>query len=122
MTRFGYFASLEEFSPAECLEQVVTAEDAGFDSIWVNDHFHPWLDHLADESPANGGNCWSWMPAALERTSDVEVGSRVTAMLNRYHPANVAHRLATLLELYPDRVFLGVGTGEALNETPLGNP
>ncbi|MFH5800714.1 TIGR03557 family F420-dependent LLM class oxidoreductase [Haladaptatus sp. CMAA 1911] len=122
MTRFGFFASLEEFSPEECLDQVVTAEAAGFDSVWVNDHFHPWFDHLADGSPANGGNCWSWLPAALERTSDIEIGTGVTAMLNRYHPANVAHRLATLLELYPDRVFLGIGTGEALNETPLGNP
>ena len=122
MARFGYFASLEEFSPAECLEQVELAEDAGFDSVWVNDHFHPWFDHHEDGSPANGGNCWSWMPAALERTSDVEIGTGVTAIVNRYHPANVAHQLATLAELYPDRVFLGLGTGEALNESPLGNP
>ena len=122
MTRFGFFASLEEFSPAECLEQVVLAESSGFDSVWVNDHFHPWFDRLADGSSANGGNCWSWMPAALERTDRVEIGTGVTAVLHRYHPANVAHRLATLLELYPDRVFLGLGTGEALNESPLGNP
>jgi coenzyme F420-dependent glucose-6-phosphate dehydrogenase len=122
MASFGYFASLEEFSPAACLDQVELAEAAGFDSVWVNDHFHPWFDHLADGSPAHGGNCWSWMPVALERTSGIEVGTGVTAILNRYHPANVAHRLATLLELYPDRVFLGLGTGEALNESPLGNP
>ena len=121
MTRFGYFASLEEFSPAECLEQVELAEATGFDSVWVNDHFHPWFDHFEDGTKANGGNCWSWMPAALERTSEIEIGTGVTAVLNRYHPANVAHQLATLLELYPDRVFLGLGTGEALNESPLGN-
>jgi coenzyme F420-dependent glucose-6-phosphate dehydrogenase len=122
MARFGFFASLEEFSPAECLEQVVLAESAGFDTVWVNDHFHPWFDHTADGESANGGNCWEWMPAALERTDDVEIGTGVTAILNRYHPANVAHRLATLCELYPGRVFLGLGTGEALNESPLGNP
>ncbi|RRJ29861.1 TIGR03557 family F420-dependent LLM class oxidoreductase [Halocatena pleomorpha] len=122
MTRFGYFASLEEFSPTECLEQAVLAEQTGFDSVWVNDHFHPWFDHHSDGTPANGGNCWSWLPAALERTEEIEIGTGVTAILNRYHPANVAHRLATLLELAPDRVFLGIGTGEALNERPLGNP
>jgi coenzyme F420-dependent glucose-6-phosphate dehydrogenase len=120
MVEFGYFASLEEFSPAACLEQVERAERAGFDSAWVNDHFHPWFDRLGDGSPAHGGNCWEWLPAALERTDDIRMGTGVTAVINRYHPANVAHRLATLAELYPDRVFLGLGTGEALNESPLG--
>jgi coenzyme F420-dependent glucose-6-phosphate dehydrogenase len=62
------------------------------------------------------------MPAALERTEDVTVGTGVSAMIHRYHPGNVAHRLATLAELYPDRVFLGLGSGEALNESPLGLP
>ncbi|WP_436910488.1 TIGR03557 family F420-dependent LLM class oxidoreductase [Halosimplex marinum] len=121
MVEFGYFASLEEFSPADCLEQVERAERAGFDSAWVNDHFHPWFDRLGDGSPAHGGNCWEWLPAALERTDDIRMGTGVTAVINRYHPANVAHRLATLAELYPDRVFLGLGTGEALNESPLGH-
>ncbi|WP_436924333.1 TIGR03557 family F420-dependent LLM class oxidoreductase [Halosimplex amylolyticum] len=120
MVEFGYFASLEEFSPASCLDQVERAERAGFDSAWVNDHFHPWFDRLADGSPANGGNCWEWLPAALERTDEIRIGTGVTSVINRYHPANVAHRLATLAELYPDRVFLGLGTGEALNESPLG--
>lgn len=60
------------------------------------------------------------MPAALERTDDIRVGTGVSAMIKRYHPGNVAHQLATLEELYPDRVFLGLGTGEALNERPLG--
>jgi len=121
MVTFGYFASLEEFSPQQCLDQVDLADEAGFDTAWVNDHFHPWFDQNADGSPANGGNCWSWMPAALERT-DLTIGTGVSAIVNRYHPANVAHRLATLAELYPERVFLGLGTGEALNESPLGNP
>jgi coenzyme F420-dependent glucose-6-phosphate dehydrogenase len=120
MTSFGWFASLEEFSPAECLEQIDIAEDAGFDTAWVNDHFHPWFDHKEDGSSANGGNCWSWMPAALERTDELVIGTGVSAIVLRYHPANIAHQLATLTELYPDRVFLGLGTGEALNESPLG--
>lgn len=120
MAEIGYFASLEEFSPRECLDQVVMAEDAGFDTVWVNDHFHPWFDHHEDGSSANGGNCWTWMPAALEKTDDLVIGTGVTAILNRFHPANVAHQLATLMELYPERVFLGLGTGEALNDAPLG--
>jgi coenzyme F420-dependent glucose-6-phosphate dehydrogenase len=120
MVEFGYFASLEEFSPRECLDQVDLAADAGFDTVWVNDHFHPWFDHKQDGTEANGGNCWSWMPAALERTDDIRVGTGVTAMLNRFHPANLAHQLATMMELYPERVFFGVGTGEALNDAPLG--
>ncbi len=119
MVDFGYFASLEEFSPQQCLDQVDLADEYGFDTVWVNDHFHPWFDHKQDGSSANGGNAWSWMPIALERT-DMKIGTGVTAMLNRFHPANLAHQLATLMELYPDRVFFGVGTGEALNDAPLG--
>jgi coenzyme F420-dependent glucose-6-phosphate dehydrogenase len=122
MTTFGWFASLEEFSPAECLDQVEMAEEAGFETAWVNDHFHPWFDHMEDGRPANGGNCWEWMPAALERTDEMVIGTGVSAIIHRYHPGNVAHQLATLCELYPDRVFLGLGTGEALNESPLGLP
>jgi coenzyme F420-dependent glucose-6-phosphate dehydrogenase len=122
MVRFGWFASLEEFTPRECLEQVTLAEEAGFDTAWVNDHFHPWFDHQPDGSSANGGNCWAWLPAALERTDDLTIGTGVSAIIHRYHPANVAHQLATLAELYPDRIFLGLGTGEALNESPLGLP
>lgn len=120
MTKFGYAASLEEFSPRESIEQAELAEAAGFHSIWVNDHFHPWFDQLATGESSHGGNCWSWLPAVAERTEDIRIGTGVTAILNRYHPANVAHRLATLMELYPDRVFLGLGTGESLNELPLG--
>jgi coenzyme F420-dependent glucose-6-phosphate dehydrogenase len=122
MVEFGWFASLEEFTPRACLEQVDLAAGAGFDAVWVNDHFHPWFDHLEDGTDANGGNCWSWMPAALERTEDIRVGSGVSALIHRYHPGNVAHQLATLCEMYPDRLFFGVGTGEALNESPLGLP
>ena len=120
MTEFGWFASLEEFTPIECLEQLDIASEAGFDTAWVNDHFHPWFDHFEDGSSANGGAAWSWMPAALERTDDMRIGTGVTAIVHRFHPANIAHQLGTLGEMYPGRIFLGLGTGEALNESPLG--
>lgn len=113
---------MEEFSPSECLEQAVAAETAGFQTIWVNDHFHPWFDHLSDGSSAHGGNAWAWMPAALERTSDITIGTGISAILNRYHPAAVAQRFGTMCELHPGRLFLGIGTGEAFNELPLGHP
>lgn len=122
MVDIGLYASLEQFSPAECLEQTVLAEEAGFESIWVNDHFHPWFDTLGDGSEANGGDCWTWMPAAFERTDSITIGPGVTAVLNRHHPANIAHHCATITELYPDRFVLGIGTGAPLNEDPLGMP
>ena len=120
MTEFGWFASLEEFTPRECLTQIDIAEASGFDTAWVNDHFHPWFDHMEDGSPANNGAAWSWLPAALERSDGLRMGTGVSALIYRYHPANIAHQLATLDEMYPGRVFLGLGTGEALNESPLG--
>ena len=120
MTDFGWFASLEEFNTRECLSQVDLANESGFDSVWVNDHFHPWFDHFEDGSDANSGSGWAWLPAALERGGDMRFGTGVSAIVHRYHPANIAHQLATLDEMYPGRVFLGLGTGEALNESPLG--
>lgn len=122
MPTFGLFCSMEEFTPRQCLDQAVAAEDAGYDSVWVNDHFHPWFDHLPDGTKASGGNAWAWMPAALERTDDVQIGTGVSAVLNRYHPAAVAQRYGTMCHLHPDRLFLGIGTGEAFNELPLGYP
>lgn len=122
MVSFGLLASLEMFSPGACLEQSVLAEAAGFDRVWPVDHFHPWFDHFADGTEAHGGNCWAWMAAALERTEQVAVGPGVTGILHRHHPATVAHQLATLGTLYPDRLFLGIGCGEGVNEVPLGHP
>lgn len=122
MITFGFLASLEMFSPGDCLEQSVLAEDAGFERIWPVDHFHPWFDHFEDGTKAEGGNCWSWMAAALERTERARLGPGVTGVLHRHHPAAVAHRLSTLGSLYPGRVFLGIGCGEGVNEVPLGKP
>jgi coenzyme F420-dependent glucose-6-phosphate dehydrogenase len=122
MVDIGLYASLEQFSPEECLEQTVLAEEAGFESVWVNDHFHPWFDTLGNGSEAHGGDCWTWIPVALDRTSSITVAPGVTAVLNRHHPANIAHHCATIAELYPDRFELGIGTGAPLNEDPLGFP
>jgi len=120
MVDFGFFASLEQYSPTDCLDQIRWAEAAGVRDIWVNDHFHPSFDVLPDGSRSDSGNCWSWMPAALERTDHVRVGTGMTSMLHRHHPGTVAHRLATMESMYPGRTFLGVATGEAMNESPLG--
>lgn len=112
---FGLKAAHEQFSPRELLEHVVLAERLGFDSVWASDHFHPWT-----HTSAQSGFTWVWMAAAAERTSRIKVGTGVTTPTFRYHPAIVAQAFATLGHLYPGRIMLGVGTGEALNEMPLG--
>jgi coenzyme F420-dependent glucose-6-phosphate dehydrogenase len=91
------------------------ARRAGFEAIWVFDHFHPWHHTNATESHA-----WIWMTAALERIRDVPFGTAVTAPILRYHPALIAQAFATMQTIYGRRVILGVGTGEAMNEVPLG--
>lgn len=120
MVAFDYYLSLEHRTADEAADAAVEAERAGFDAVWAADHFHPWFDTHPDGTDANSADCWSWLPAALERTDEIRLGTSGTAFLHRHHPADVAHRLATLLELHPDRAFLGVGTGTAMNEVPLG--
>lgn len=122
MPVLDYYVSLEQETADEAVEKAVLAEQTGFQSIWAADHFHPWFATRSDGTGARSADCWTWLAAALERTEEVPVGTSGTAFLNRHHPVDVAHRLATLLELYPDRAFLGVGTGTALNELPLGYP
>lgn len=91
------------------------AVKAGFSSIWVADHFHPWFHNDAKESHA-----WIWMTAAMAEVKEVPFGTFVTAPIFRYHPAIVAQAFATMQSIYGDRVILGLGTGEAMNEMPLG--
>jgi len=93
----------------------VLAEKAGFDGVACSDHFHPWV-----HTNANAGFAWTWLAAAAERTKHVKVGTGVTGPLFRYHPAIVAQAFATLGVMYPNRIFLGLGSGEPLNEIPLG--
>jgi coenzyme F420-dependent glucose-6-phosphate dehydrogenase len=115
--KLGYKASAEQFAPRPLLEYAVTAEDLGFDSVVVSDHFQPWR-HDGGHSPFS----FSWLAAAGERTKRIELGTSVVAPAYRYHPGIVAQAMATLGCLYPGRVMLGIGTGEAMNEVPLGVP
>jgi len=110
----GWKASAEQFGPRELLELGVAAEGLGFDSVVISDHFHPWRD--------TGGHApfsFAWLGAIGERTKRVRLGTSVVTPTFRYHPAIVAQAMATLALLFPDRVFLGVGSGESMNETPV---
>jgi coenzyme F420-dependent glucose-6-phosphate dehydrogenase len=97
------------------LRHAKLAVEAGFSTIWVADHFHPWFHNGAKESQA-----WIWMAAAMGEIKKVPFGTFVTAPIFRYHPAIVAQAFATLQSIYGDRVILGLGSGEAMNELPLG--
>ncbi len=107
----GYKASAEQFGPRELLEFAVLAEEVGFDSVAVSDHFQPWR-HTDGHAPF----AFAWLAALGERTQRVRLGTSVVTPTFRYHPSIIAHAMATLGCLYPGRVFLGIGTGEAMNE------
>ncbi len=113
--RLGYKASAEQFGPAELADFAVLAEQAGFDSVFVSDHFQPWR-HDGGHAPA----ALPWLGAVGARTEKILLGTSVLTPTFRYHPAVIAQAFATLGVLYPDRVILGVGSGESLNEVPLG--
>lgn len=113
--RFGYKASAEQFGPTELLRFGVLAEEMGFDSVFVSDHLQPWM-HEGGHAPA----AVPWLGALGARTSKILMGTSVLTPTFRYHPGVVAQMFATLGVLYPNRVILGVGTGEALNEVTLG--
>lgn len=114
MTLIGYHASHEQYPPSEMLACVREADDAGFQGVMCADHFHPWL-----EENGHSGFAWSWLGAALEATR-MPYGV-VNAPGDRYHPAIIAQAAATLAEMYPDRFWIAVGSGEALNEHITGN-
>lgn len=113
MLKLGYKASAEQFDPRTLLEFSVIAEEVGFDSVWVSDHFQPWR-HNDGHAPFS----LAWMAALGERTSRVTIGTSVATPTFRYHPSIVAQAFGTLGCLAPGRIILGVGTGESLNETP----
>jgi coenzyme F420-dependent glucose-6-phosphate dehydrogenase len=115
--KFAWLCSHESYQPEDLVKQAVAAEEAGFDAVLGSDHFHPWVD---DTSAA--GFVWSWLGAVAVATSRVELGTAVTAPLFHYHPALVAQMAATTDRLSGGRLFVGVGTGEALNERPMGFP
>ena len=109
--RIGYKASAEQFGPSELVDLAVAAEEHGLDSVWVSDHFQPWR-HEGGHAPFS----LAFLAAAGERTSRVVLGTSVLTPTFRYNPAVVAQAFATLGCLFPGRVMLGVGTGEAMNE------
>lgn len=113
--RFGYKASAEQFAPRELIEYSVRAEQAGFDSVFVSDHLQPWR-HNNGHAPA----ALPWLGALVQATERVTVGTSVLTPTFRYHPGVVAQAFATLGCLAPGRVILGVGSGESMNEVPLG--
>lgn len=113
--RLGYKASAEQFGPNELADFAVLAEEVGFDSVFVSDHLQPWM-HDGGHAPA----AIPWMGAVGARTSRIVLGTSVLTPTFRYHPGVVAQAFATLGVMYPGRIILGVGTGEALNEVTLG--
>jgi coenzyme F420-dependent glucose-6-phosphate dehydrogenase len=112
----GYKASAEQFAPRELLNFSILAEEVGFDSVFISDHFQPWR-HDDGHAPA----ALSWLGALGASTSRIIMGTSVLTPTFRYHPAVVAQAFATLGCLFPGRVVLGVGSGESLNEVPLGS-
>jgi coenzyme F420-dependent glucose-6-phosphate dehydrogenase len=110
MLQLGWKAGTEQYEPDELLEYAVAAEAAGFDSIAASDHFHPWAEK------GQAAFVWSWLGAVAARTKTITLGTSVTCPILRYHPAIIAQAAATVACLAPKRCFLGVGTGEALNE------
>ncbi len=115
MTKFAYFCGHEQWQPEVLVEHALLAEAAGFDMVVVSEHFHPWVD---DESAS--GFAFSTIGAMAAATSSIEFATGVTTPLFRYHPAVVAQAAATLDRLSGGRFTLGVGTGENINEGPLG--
>ncbi len=116
---YGLALGHERFSPGELLEQAVAAERAGFDLVCGSDHLAPWWEPEPD-TPASCGNAWVWLGAVGNATREVSLGPAVTAIVHRYNPVVVAQQVATLESMYPGRSFLGVGSGEAMNEVPAG--
>jgi G6PDH family F420-dependent oxidoreductase len=116
MTKYGYFLAAEEHEPQELVRQARLAEQAGFDALWISDHFHPWLDEQGQS-----GFTWSVI-GAISQAVSLPVTTAVTCPLLRQHPAIVAQAAATSALLTGGRFTLGVGTGEALNEHITGQP
>lgn len=111
----GYKASAEQFDPRELVEIAVAAEQHGMESVAVSDHFQPWR-HEGGHAPFS----LAWMAAVGERTKTITIGTSVMTPTFRYNPAVLAQAFATMGCLYPGRIMLGVGTGEALNEIATG--
>ncbi len=113
--KIGYFLSSEEYTPAQLIEQARLAEEAGFDGLWISDHFHPWNDE-------QGQSAFVWSTiGAISQVCELPVTTAVTCPTVRIHPAIIAQAAATSAVLLNGRFRLGIGTGEALNEHVLGD-
>lgn len=113
MLKIGYKASAEQFTPNELLGFSCLAERLDFDSVFISDHFQPWR-HTGGHAPYS----FAWMGAAGAKTSRIKIGTSVVTPTFRYHPSVVAQAVGTLGAMFPDRIILGIGTGESLNEVP----
>jgi coenzyme F420-dependent glucose-6-phosphate dehydrogenase len=109
-------ASHEQVNAIELLKDVITMEDYELQKCWTSDHYMPWW-----HDGGYAGATWPWLGAALAKTNKIRIGTSVTAPILRYNPAIVAQVFATLGYMFPERVFLSVGTGEAVNEVPSGS-
>jgi coenzyme F420-dependent glucose-6-phosphate dehydrogenase len=112
--RYWIQLATEQFPPSALVRQAAGAERAGFDGINVSDHFQPWWE------PGESGHAWALLGAISSATDSAALGTGVTAPVFRHNPATVAQFIATIEELAPGRAFLGIGSGESLNESPCG--
>ena len=115
--KVGYFLSCEEFGPGELLEQARMAEEAGFEGLWISDHYHPWV-----EAQGHSPLVWSVIGGLSQVTSRLPVYTAVTCPTLRIHPAIIAQAAATSAVMLGGRFGLGIGSGEALNEHIFGDP
>src|SRR6266487_1552716 len=116
MIRISIQAAHEQVNPKDLLDDVITMDENGIERCWTSDHYMPWWN-----TGASGGAAWPWIGAALAKTRNIAIGTGVTAPILRYHPAIVAQVFATLGYMFPGRIFLGIGRGEALNEVTTGH-
>lgn len=110
MLKLGWKAGPEQYPPVELMEYAIAADRAGFDLLDTSDHFHPWSE------AGQASFAWTWMGATAVQTEHIMIGPGVTCPILRYHPAIIAQAAATVSHFAPNRTYLGVGTGEALNE------
>ncbi len=113
MANYFYSCSTEQFPPEDCLRQALAAEEAGFDGLGTSDHLQPWWE------PGESGHAWILLGAMGQATNRLPFGPGVTPPGPRYHPVLIAQAWATLERMFPGRPYLGIGSGEALNEVPL---
>jgi coenzyme F420-dependent glucose-6-phosphate dehydrogenase len=110
--RYWTQLATEQFPPSDLVRQAIETERWGFDGTCLSDHFQPWWE------PGESAQAWTVLGAVGQATDNIPIGTGVTAPIHRYHPAVVAQAFATLESMFPGRAFLGIGSGEALNEVP----